>query len=645
MKESESLKNIYNHYISVIDDVYNFYKYLLSYEDYKLLVEEIISNYQDNYLNKDFSKFLKRKIIIKLSEKITEELKNPETSIIIINNYVNLKLDNADCIDNFNKLNNYLKKYNFNINPDIIIELINKNEKFNNMVIKIFKKYQKQIVSGKYENLFDNELLLLTIETYCMINNIEIKQVDKKDENIGNDLESTDIIKIYLKEIGNKKVLTSSEEKELCQKIDEGDLNAKKEFIERNLKLVVSVAKKYMGRGLDLPDLIQEGNIGLMNAIDRYDVNKGFKFSTYATWWIRQSIVRSLADKGRNIRVPVHVYEKISAFKRTAAILDSKLGRRPTVNEMANEMGLSISEVTNIFRIQDDTTSLNKMVGEEEDSELENFIPSTEKSPEELAINNTLQFQVKDLFEKCNLKPREKEVLMLRCGFYNNKPMTLEEIGKKYQVSRERIRQIEAKAIMKIRKSIHIKEFAVYMENPDNSINNIEKIRKKYSESNSLYRAYLSNNVDINNHKSTRTIYEYFNDYTKEQVNEMLSKLSQEDHELLKIRYGDNLDNPIKTVLTKEQKRKFYNSLIPKMKKLLKNQPIRKNNHQIKISNLEAKVLILKYNYNLENIKIANYLEIAENDVVEILKKYLLTYKEYLKSINQDELKKILTLK
>ena len=647
----KSEKQIYDLCLPIIKETYNSYEYLLNEKDYTLIVLEEISKSKENYQNKNYQKDLKRKIILRLSEKINEELNND--SIKLINNYLNNKFIEVNnykqALNNFNSLNSFFKTHNYTPNPDIIIELLNKNEIFNKMIELIFKHYKNLIISGKFESIYDNDLLLITVDSYCMIKNIEIKDFDniRYDEL---DTNLPDSISMYLKEIGEKKILTPEEEKELGLKIAQGDSKAKEEFIERNLKLVVSIAKKYVGRGLDLLDLIQEGNIGLMNAIDKYDVNKGFKFSTYATWWIKQSINRALADKGRNIRLPVHVYEKIRTYKKTVSDLDSKLGRQPTVNEIANAMGLSISSVVNIFKIQDDTTSINKTIGDEEDTEIEELIPSKENSPEETAINNTLQFQVQDLFEKCNLKPKEIDILMLRYGINAKRPMTLFEVGEKYHVTRERIRQIEAKALMKIRRSKYVKDFAVYTENPENSLQNIEKIRQKYHDSRNIYKAYLSNDKRKDNNKTRGilSIYEYFSDYTKEQVNAVLEMLTTEEHELLKIRYGDDLEHPIKTTLTKEQRNGFYNCLIPRMRRLLKSNPLKSSAEKevkLEIPNIEAKVLILKYNYNLENIAIANYLEIAENDVVEILKKNLLTYKKYLKSINPNELKKILTLK
>ncbi len=651
MNKNEKSKEIYNYFLKLIDAIYDSYKYLLTYEDYTLLVLEEISKLQDNYLNEDYQKELKRKIILKLSQKISEEL-NSKNSFTLINNYINIKLKDIsnlnNCLENFNILNNFFIKYDFTPNPNIMCELINNNEIFNKMINNIFKKYQKQIVSGKIENLFDNDLLLLAIDTYCMINDIEIKELDnfKNDEP---DYKFPDSVKMYLKEIGNKKLLTVDEEKELCQKIAEGDSNAKKEFTERNLKLVVSIAKKYTGRGLDLLDLIQEGNLGLMNAVDRYDVNKGFKFSTYATWWIKQSIVRGIAEKGRNIRVPVHVYEKINAYNKTVTNLDNKLGRMPTIDEIANEMGIEPSKVINICKIKDDTTSINKKIKDEDETELEELISSNEQSPEEIAINNTLNFQVQNLFEKCNLNDKEIDVLMLRFGINISKPMTLYEVGLKYNVSRERIRQIEAKAFMKIRKSKYVKELAEYMENPESSFHNIIEVRKQYFVPKNSYKSYLSINVnkEMENKKMNKipTIYQYFKEYSKEQVDEMISNLSIDDKTLLLLRYGNDLSNPVKTDITKSQINKFYNNLVPKMRKMLIdgstskikepeiiNEPINtnsKNNLNLK----EKAIISLRYLYNYDIKDIAEFLGIEELEVIEIIKSVLEYYKDKLNSL------------
>ena len=411
-----------------------------------------------------------------------------------------------------------------------------------------------------------------------MLIGLEIKSEDLNQEDYSSNTEVTDSVRTYLREISRRPLLTKEEEVNLARKIAQGDSKARELFIESNLKLVVSIAKKYIGRGLAFLDLIQEGNLGLMTAVDRYDVEKGFKFSTYATHWIRQAITRAIADKGRNVRIPVHIYEKLSIFQKTLTDLERKLNREPTIEEIANEMKLSIPEVTKLYKLRSDTVSINTIIGDDGDTELENFIPASDVTPEDIAIDGTLQSQVRRLLQECNLKPREIDILMLRYGFNDRTPMTLEEVGQKYGLTRERVRQIEAKALMKIRRSKHIKELAVYMQHPDESLANIEEFREKYRNSKNPYKAYLKDDGrtkekenDEEMSKALQTIYEYFKDYTREQVDEMLSKLSEDEKALITLRYGEDLDNPVSGKLNKEETNKFYGSLVPKMKRLLAN--------------------------------------------------------------------------
>ncbi|MBQ1688113.1 MAG: RNA polymerase sigma factor RpoD [Lachnospiraceae bacterium] len=261
---------------------------------------------------------------------------------------------------------------------------------------------------------------------------------------------SDDPVKLYLKEIGGYPLLTIEQEIELAQRIEQGDEAAKKSLAESNLRLVVSIAKRYVGRGLSFLDLIQEGNLGLIKAVDKFDYTKGYKFSTYATWWIRQAITRSIADQSRTIRIPVHMSEVINKTYRVSRTLLQELGREPTEQELAEAMNLPIEKVREILKISADPISLDTPIGEEDDTHLGDFIKDdTIVGPEDAAAYSVLQDQISKLLE--TLTEREQRVLILRFGLKDGRTRTLEEVGKEFNVTRERIRQIEAKALRKLR--------------------------------------------------------------------------------------------------------------------------------------------------------------------------------------------------
>ncbi len=273
------------------------------------------------------------------------------------------------------------------------------------------------------------------------------------------DIPLTDPVRMYLREIGKVSLLTAAEEVELAQKMEEGDIKAKQRLIDANLRLVVSIAKKYIGRGMLFLDLIQEGNLGLIRAVEKFDYRRGFKFSTYATWWIRQAITRAIADQARTIRVPVHMVETINKMVRVSRMLVQQLGREPTDEEIAAGMGIEPSRVEEIRRISQLPVSLETPIGEEEDSQLGDFIEDHDlPSPDETAAGHLLHEQIEDMLS--NLSEREREVLHYRFGLEDGHSYTLEEVGKKFNVTRERIRQIEAKALRKLRQpSRRLKDF------------------------------------------------------------------------------------------------------------------------------------------------------------------------------------------
>ncbi len=692
-----SSQQIYDALLPTIKEIYSSFQYLnLTEEEYEKLVLNEISLSKTTYQeNLDYTDFIKKKIKVLLSEKVKHMFLNSKAAFTIINHYCMQKfthiIDYKDALNYFKKLNLFLETYQYEVSPDLLIELINKNTQVSKMIELIFTEYQEQILAGKSEEIDRNNLVIFMIDAYCMLKNIEVSEpnIDEMEYEF-DDVSTIDIVHTYLKEIGKKPLLTVEQERELALQMEKGNQEARELFIESNLRLVVNIAKKYVGRGLLFMDLIQEGNLGLMKAVDRFDIRKGYKFSTYAVHWIRQAITRAIADKGRNIRLPVHMYNKIKTYEATVIKLEKQFGRSPTIDEIANEMGLNKSSVMKLQKLQVDTVSINTFVGDEEDSELGDFVPSSEETPEEKAITHSLSSQVRSLLEKCNLTPREMDVILLRNGFYGGEPKTLEAIGKKYNLTRERIRQIEAKAYVKLRQSKYIKALADYMEHPEDSIQNIEDYREHYREAKYPYRANLVHNSkklktvrEREEMSKLQSIYEYFHDYTKEQIDEMLTKLTEEERELVYFRYGEDLEHPITTKLTKEQQMKFYNILVPKMRKLLANptgqRKPRKKKVQIEepvvpttstktiesttstsaamvkedyvkilamlrtpsfaqmvetLSVKEAVILSLKLGYidgkYFSTESIANFLGIESREVIETTKNVLTVYKEYI---------------
>ncbi|MCR5182114.1 MAG: RNA polymerase sigma factor RpoD [Clostridia bacterium] len=283
------------------------------------------------------------------------------------------------------------------------------------------------------------------------------------DQAASKNLSVDDPVRMYLKEIGKVPLLTADEEIELAKRMEEGDEEAKKRLCEANLRLVVSIAKRYVGRGMLLLDLIQEGNLGLIKAVDKFDYTKGYKFSTYATWWIRQAITRSIADQARTIRIPVHMVETINKLIRVSRQLLQELGREPSPEEIAQEMGISVDKVREIQKVAQEPVSLETPIGEEEDSHLGDFIPDEDvPQPVEAAAFSLLKEQLNEVLD--TLTDREQKVLKLRFGLDDGRARTLEEVGKEFDVTRERIRQIEAKALRKLRHPSRSKKLKDYLE-------------------------------------------------------------------------------------------------------------------------------------------------------------------------------------
>lgn len=320
---------------------------------------------------------------------------------------------------------------------------------------KVFDAFEDLGVDILQEDLEEPD-----IEDLEEVEDIKLEEIDLNTAMDGINVD--DPVRMYLREIGKIPLLTYEQELELAQKVLEGDEQAKQKLAESNLRLVVSIAKKYVGRGMLFLDLIQEGNMGLIKAVEKFDYTKGFKFSTYATWWIRQAITRAIADQARTIRIPVHMVETINKLIRTSRHLLQQLGREPTPEEIAKEMEVSVEKVMEIQKIAQDPVSLETPIGEEDDSHLGDFIQDDDSpAPQDSAAYTLLKEQLEEVMQ--TLTPREAKVLKLRFGLEDGKARTLEEVGKEFMVTRERIRQIEAKALRKLRHPSRSKKLRDYM--------------------------------------------------------------------------------------------------------------------------------------------------------------------------------------
>ena len=411
-----------------------------------------------------------------------------QESIIKINSYLNDNIskikDYEAALQKINEIANFCRKEKITLELDTCIEIINNNPKFLDILKIIVDKNVERIKKEEIDDIITDDISLLFINAYCVIANIEINSFDehfykKIEQEIGYIEDST---KQYLLEIGARPLLNEAQEKNLAYRIKNGDSNARNILIESNLRLVVSIAKRYIGRGLNFLDLIQEGNIGLMKAIDKFDISKGYKFSTYATWWIRQGIVRAIANKSRNIRIPSYVNKKLKELKNAFDNLNNSLGYAPSNQQLAQYMNISEENLVELQKIEIkvNSVSLNIRTKDDSDAELEEFISSDTESLENSIINTNLKDSINMMLDEVKLKPLEKETLILRYGLDGDEPKTLEYIAKKFNVTRERIRQLESVALGKLRTNNKIKDFATFMDYPEQALENLKVGRQNF---------------------------------------------------------------------------------------------------------------------------------------------------------------------
>ncbi len=379
----------------------------------------------------------------------SENIMNSDQMKVHLDNLVDMAKKNDNTLIDTEIVNYFVGKPDIELNTD--------------MMTKIFDYLDEHHVAVLSETEEDDEILDDMILEDAEDADIDIEKIDLS---VPDGVSIEDPVRMYLKEIGKVPLLTAEEEIELAKRMEAGDEKAKQKLAEANLRLVVSIAKRYVGRGMLFLDLIQEGNLGLIKAVEKFDYEKGYKFSTYATWWIRQAITRAIADQARTIRIPVHMVETINKLIRESRQLLQELGREPLPEEIAERMGISVERVREILKISQEPVSLETPIGEEEDSHLGDFIQDQNVPvPAEAAASNLLRDQLNEVLD--TLTEREQKVLRLRFGMDDGRARTLEEVGKEFQVTRERIRQIEAKALRRLRHPSKSRKLKDYLDAND----------------------------------------------------------------------------------------------------------------------------------------------------------------------------------
>lgn len=611
MTDKEKLEKcniLYNNLLPSIIKLSSNYQFLeLTKEKFEELTKEFlidIYNKQENKKleNNDYIKKIKSYLDIYV--KIT--IKEPENSIKIINNYINITLSaNKDSLKKLQSISSFLKKYDFIPTPDICIEVTKSNDILNKILKNIVEENIILITKKGIETLELDEISTTFIGIYCTLNNIELEKQEEQPEI--SEYYTEDSVKAYLKSLP-RKILSIEEEQELGIRISQGDINALNTLVEHNLRLVVSIAKKYQNRGLDILDLIQEGNLGLMTAAKRYDYQRGLKFSSYATWWIRQGITRAIADQSRTIRVPVHMFEVINKITKTKSQLTQELNREPTDEELAQKMHISLDKLKEAISLKPDTLSLNGLVSDEDEAELEDFIPSNNDAPDEAYENQETSKNLRLLLEICCKNEKELDIMLLRYGL-TGKRHTLEELGQKYGVTRERIRQIEEKVLRKLRMSKYQQILLVTQKKEESSIN-----QSKSKSSPEVIRISIENIASIPIAKPEDIpvlgLLETFTNegYTEDEIKSIIPYLGQEDKRIIELTNGKCLDKPIQSESIKIQDKKDYKWItIPRIRTMLismyGSRSLKDSNNQEQIDRRPQVDLIIQNKQNNGKIK------------------------------------------
>ena len=591
--KNSSIEEIYESLKEEYINIFKSYNYaFITFNDYLIVIKNILINIISGLLNNpniNYKNYILKQSKIRLNNYIKNKIENDNISIInaYITNNINI---NDNELKELKKLIQWFQIIDYIPDPSIIIDLVTNNPKLKEILANIVAKNLNKIQSLGLETVFTDELTFEFLDVYCNVYNIDVNSelniVDDftfNNENWRSTYLGADAI---IKELKGQKLyeLSKEEERDLFIKFKAGDEEAYNKILYHNLRLVLNIANKYLNHGLEFADLIQEGNIGLLTAIAKYDVSKGFKFSTYATWWIRQSITRAIGNKGKDIRIPIYKMEKLNKFCRQVKELTTKLGYEPSYEEIAKYCHLSYETVKENFVLLQNPTSLNSKINDEEDTELGDFIASPKNSDlEDTIINENLVNEVEDLLVKAGLTEIERTILKYRYGLKYSEEKLLKEIGKIYGVSRERIRQKEAKAIIKLRKCSLTRKFAIYLDNPDKAEAQIEKLRwwhYQHPQSNIVYNIDVNNlnisdlkeksiNIPKKSKRKLKTIYQVIPYYSKEEINQVIAELNEKDKKIFYLRNGDDLEHP-KTVEEVYDLNYLYGLVVGKIKRNLR---------------------------------------------------------------------------
>ena len=476
---------IYVKYNAILSGIYDEYVFgTFSMSKYKEIVLKETKVSQTQYRGREnYRDYIAKTVTRRVTNHLHKILNDEPFAEKLLMEFISKKCTESkgysSSVDNIYRITNYLNACSYIPTPDLIIYLLNNNSRFNNSIRAIFTEHKKTITSGKIDEITDNYLIIQGIEMYCVSNNIEIKEnnIDEEKTDDGNKelLSATDA---YLKDISKYPVLSKEEEYALAIKAQSGDEKARNKFIESNLRLVVNVAKKYTNKTTQILDLIQDGNLGLITALNKFKPELGFKFSTYAIWWIKQAIYVSLAQNSKSFVVPTDKYYEIQKFKRIFEECDNYDSLTERLAEVARRMKITPKKARDLYGMNIDVISLHAKIDNDKDYEVADIIASDEPLPEDIYIDKMLIKYIKDLLENANIKERDKEIIKMRFGFTDGKPHTLEEVGHKFNVTRERIRQIEVKVLKILRSNKDTRSLAIYMDNPDIALKNLDRLKR-----------------------------------------------------------------------------------------------------------------------------------------------------------------------